>query len=331
MSTHTETSTPAPGGTATARTVVGWLGRQPALPAFAGAFVVWLAASAVAGRGTFATLRSGAEVATFLVLVGIGQMFVITVGGIDLSVPYVMTLSAYLTSSVMAGHNGGLVPAVFIALAVGLGTSLVNAALIELLSMPPIVATLAVGFMVDTEVLVRSTSSQGTPSPALVSFVTDTVGSIPVIVIFGVAVAAVFTWVLHRTAFGRSVQAVGQSRTAARLAGIATRRTTVAAYVLCGLAASLTGLLLAGYAGGPSIDMATSYQLESIAVVVLGGSLIAGGRSNVPGVWAGALLLTLLIILVDVANLGAGLEDIVEGALIVAVLVASGGRRAAER
>jgi ribose transport system permease protein len=323
------TPPPAPTPRLSPPALIAWLARQRALPAFVGAFAVWMATSAVAGRGTFATLSSGAEVATFLMLVGIGQMFVITVGngGIDLSVPYVMTLSAYLTSSVMGGHNAGLIGGIAVAVGVGLVTSLVNVSLIELLAMPPIVATLAVGFVVDTVVLVRSTSTQGTPSPALVSFVTDTVGRVPVIVIFGIVVALCFAWILRRTSYGRSVQAVGQSRAAARLAGIRCRRTTVVAYVICGVAASLTGLLLAGYAGGPSLDMATSYQLESIAVVVLGGSLIAGGRSNVPGVWAGALLLTLLITLVNVANLGAGLEDIVEGALIVAVLVVGGTRR----
>jgi len=85
--------------------------------------------------------------------------------------------------------------------------------------------------------------------------------------------------------------------------------------------------LLAGYAGGPSLTMGGNYQLGSIAVVVLGGSLIAGGLSNVPGIWAAALLLTLLITLVNVAHLGAGAQDVVQGVLIVLVLTVGGTKR----
>lgn len=307
-----------------------WVAQRRPAPAFAGAFAVWIATAAVAGKGAWPTLTAGADVATFLLLVGIGQMFVITSGngGIDLSVPYVMTLSAYVTSSVMGGHNADLPAAFGVAVGIGLAAGLANAGLIELLAMPPIVATLAVGFVADTVVLVHSGATNAVPSPALVGFVSDRIGSIPVIALVGIAVALCFGWLLHRTAFGRSLQAVGQNRAAARLAGVACGRTVVISYLICALAASITGVLLAAYAGGPSLDMGTSYQLESIAVVVLGGSLIAGGRSNVAGVWAGALLLTLLVTLVNVANVGAGLEDLVQGALIVAVLVVGGGGRA---
>jgi hypothetical protein len=119
-------------GPATA--TLAWVRRQRALPAFIGAFLVWVATAALAGHGGFATLTSGISIGTFLLFVGIGQMFVITTGngGIDLSVPYVMTLSAYLTSSIMAGKNSNLLLALLAAIVIGLVIGIINVILIEL-------------------------------------------------------------------------------------------------------------------------------------------------------------------------------------------------------
>lgn len=286
--------------------------------------------SGLAGKGMFGTLTSGIAIGTFLFFVGIGQMFVITSGngGIDLSVPYVMTLSAYVSASVMAGLNSKFIYGFLVAVVVGLLVGVLNVFLIEAVSMPPIIATLSVGFMLQSATLVLSSKSSGTPSPpAFESLTTGRVGPIPSIAIFGILVGIIFTLILTRTSYGRSVRAVGQSLPAARLSGLKYRRVTTIAYVICSLAASLTGFLLAAYAGGPSLTMGGTYQLGSIAVVVLGGSLIAGGLSNVPGIWAAALLLTLLITLVNVAHLGAGMQDVVQGVLIVLVLTVGGTKR----
>lgn len=308
---------------------LAWVRRQRAFPAFIGAFLVWVATATLAGHGGFATLTSGISIGTFLLFVGIGQMFVITTGngGIDLSVPYVMTLSAYLTSSIMAGKNSNLLLALVAAIVIGLVIGIINTILIELVAMPPIIATLAVGFVIQSATLVISGAHPGMPSPALVSFVIGRVGPIPVLVILGIVVTIISTLVLTRTSYGRSVLAVGQSLPAARLAGVKYLRVRAIAFLISSVAAALSGILLAGYAGGPSLTMGTAYQLSSIAVVVLGGSLIVGGLSNVPGIWAATLLLTLLITLVNVAHLGAGMQDISQGVLIVLVLTVGGTRK----
>jgi ribose transport system permease protein len=288
-----------------------------------GAFVVWILTAVIAGHGLLGTLQEGLLVAGLLVVVGIGELFVITAGNgnIDLSIPYVMTLTAYLTSSVMNGRNSALPVSILIALAVGCAVGLVNACVIMVFQVPPLIATLAVGFIVDTVVLLRQqTGGVGSASPILVKFMSARVIGLP---IFGVAILAVGVaahFVLQRSAFGRAVQAVGQSREAARLVQLRPRLVTLEAYVVCGLCASLDGLLLNGYAGGPSLDMASTYQLGAIAVVVLGGSLIGGGKSNVAGVWAASLFLTFLVTLVAVTSAAAGVQDIVEGGVIVGVL-----------
>jgi len=291
-------------------------------PAFIGAAAVWIATWLIAGHGFFGTLSIGVTVATFLVIVGIGQMFVITSGSgaIDLSVPYVMTLSAYLGTQVMNGDNGKLVAGLAAALLCGLVAAALNIILIEVVGIPPLVGTLAVGFVIQTVILVHSSSSNGVPSPALATFVNAKWGPLPVFGLLGIAVAVIFAVVLKRTSYGRRVEAVGQSDTAARLAGISPHRVRAVAYLISALMAALAGMFLAAYSGGASLDLGTPYQLASIAVVVLGGSLIAGGRSTVSGVWAAAVMLTILITLVNVTHASGGVQDILEGGLIVLVL-----------
>lgn len=328
----TRPGSPGPRSGPDVRTGLRRLLRQRALPAYVGALVVWIATSLLAGKGTFSTLSAGIVIGTFLLVVGIGQLFVITSGngGIDLSVPYVMTLSAYLSCAIMDGKDGTVFLGLLAALLLGLATAGANIILIQILSMPPIVATLAIGFVLQSVVLVYSGKALGNPSPGLVSFVTGRVGPIPILVIFGIVITIIFTLVLTKTTYGRHVLAIGQSVTAARLAGVRPNRVRNLAYVICAVAAAISGYLLGGYSGGPSLTMGTTYQLGSIAVVVLGGTLIVGGLSNVPGVWAAALLLTLLITLVNVAGLGQGTQDIVQGVLIILVLVVGGTRRRKE-
>lgn len=90
---------------------------------------------------------------------------------------------------------------------------------------------------------------------------------------------------LKRTVWGRQLLATGQSEPAARLAGIDVARVRLMAYMLCGTAAALAGFLLAGFSGGAALNMGDAYLMESIAVVVLGGTSVAGGQANAIGIW----------------------------------------------
>lgn len=299
--------------------------RHPSFPAFLGVVVIWLATVLVAGRGFYGTLSAGVLAASFLVIVGIGQLFVITVGngGIDLSVPYVMTLSAFLSCQVMNGSDSHILLGILVGVAGGLGAGCINALLVEGVGMPPLVATLAVGFGLETVILIYSGSVLGVAAPALQNFTSTQWGPFPVLALVTIAIALCFAGVLKLTSYGRRIEAVGQSPTAARLSGTNPKLIRASAFAVSGLLAGLAGVLLAANSGGPSIDLGTPYQLESIAVVVLGGSLIAGGRGYVGGVWAGAALLSLLTTFVNVTHLNAGLQDVVEGALIVVVLAIS--------
>jgi ribose transport system permease protein len=295
---------------------------------FSAAIAVWIATFSVAGRGTFSTLTAAATVAAYLIIVGLGQMFVITTGNgnIDLSIPYVMTLAGFIGSDVMNGKNANIFLGLVVALGCGVIAGALNVLSIHLLQIPPIVATLAVGFVLDSAAEVLAHQS-ALPSPSLTHFTSATVvGGVPLLALICIVISIAGALLLHRTRYGRSIQASGQSIRAAHLAGLHVRRAVAYAYLLSGFLAGLSGILLTAYSGGAALDIATPYQLESIAVVVLGGSLIAGGLSNVTGIWGAALFLTLLVTLLNVLHLSAAWQDIIEGLLIIAVLAVGGGR-----
>ena len=120
--------------------------------------------------------------------------------------------------------------------------------------------------------------------------------------------------------------AIGQNARAARLAGVPVDGVRCATYVLCALLAALCGFLLASFSGGAALNMGAEYLLMSIAVVVIGGSSVAGGYSNVPGIWGASLFMFLVVTMLNTYGLGAGVRLILTGLIIIAVIVAAGGR-----
>lgn len=303
--------------------------RHRALPAVVGAVAVWVGVAIVGDGSVFGTLQSGATVGAFVALTGLGQLFVIAAGNgnIDLSVPSVLTLSAYVASGLVNGNNAAIVPAVLAVVGIGAAIGVVNATLILVLDLPPIVGTLAVGFILETIYLEISPHVQGGVGSFVGTLATGRVVGVPYMAIIVIVLAGFVAVVLTRSWFGRQVLALGQSRPAAELAGVRSRLIIVATYVICGITAALAGVLLAGYVGGASPDIAASYQLGSIAVVVLGGCLIAGGVANSPGVLAASLFITLLVTFTNLLHVSAGIQQIIEGGIIVLLLSTVGKDR----
>ena len=124
--------------------------------------------------------------------------------------------------------------------------------------------------------------------------------------------------------------AIGQNIARARLAGVKVEPVRFATYALCGALGGLDGALLAGYFRGANVDIGNEYLLASIAVVVIGGTSVAGGKANLPGVWGGALFLVLLLTMLNTFGVSAGVRLLLTGLIIVAVITAAGGREAGE-
>jgi ribose transport system permease protein len=303
--------------------------RRPWVWSALGALAVWAALSIISGRGVLTSLEAAFELGAFLALIGLGQLFVITSGNgnIDLSLPNIITLSGYIGVGAMGGLHGSVARGVLLGLGVGIAVAIANVAAIMVLGIPPIVATLSVGLLVQSFVLSEASNFNGQAPNGAHAFMTDRlVGGIPLIGVLAVLATVVGAVLLHRTKFGREVQAVGQNLAAAKLSGIRVTRVVVGCYLISGFLAAVVGVGLSVFTG-PSPTLGDPYLLESVGVVVLGGSLIAGGQSNISGVWGAAFFLNLVITLCLVLHLSVALQYVVEGILIIAVLSLAGGKR----
>jgi ribose transport system permease protein len=303
----------------------------PWLFSFAGAAALVAVLAALSGPTAAAGVVSAAlTFGTFYVLVALGQMLVITLGpgNVDLSIPACMTLSGTVAMSVMAGSDAMLAVGLLASLGVGLAVGLVNYALIRLLAIPPIIATLSMSFVVQSTAIWSNRGLRIKPPRALAEFTTANPHGLPLVALVALVLSLVVHVVMTRTVYGRTVLAIGQNPRAARLAGLATERTRFLTYVGCALLAATCGYLLAGFAGGAALDMGSEYLLASIAVVVIGGTSVAGGAANVPGLWGASLFLFLLVSLLNTIGVDSGVRLCATGAIIVAVIVAaSAGRR----
>ena len=308
------------------------LAAKPWLWAYVGALAIWLATIAFTeGRGGEQVLTATLSFATFSVIVAIGQMYVITLGpgNVDLSIPATMTLAGAVSMKIMDTQDSMIVAGLLIALGCGIGVGIFNYALIRLLRIPPIIATLSSSFVFLSAAISYSRGIRIKPPPLLAEFTTWIVGGVPVLAVSAMVATAIMSVVLHRTIYGRTVTALGQNPRAARLAGLPVDRTRFATYVLCGAFAGLNGYLLSGFSGGAALNMGSEYLLASIAVVVIGGTSVAGGFANLPGLWGAAMLLFLLVTMLNTYGFGAGIRLVLTGLIIIAVITIASGRKSA--
>jgi ribose transport system permease protein len=300
---------------------------------FAGALVAFLCAVVLTGaHAVGGTVNTAASLAVFTVVVGIGQMFVVTLGpgNVDLSLPANIGLASAVAMKVMDGSDAMIPVGVACAISCGLLIGAANYLLIAALRIPPIIATLSASFLVQSIDISYGRGLQIKPPEGFAAFTDLRVVGVPVFVIAAVAATTLFGVLLHRTLFGRSVTAIGQNRRAAWLAGIPVERVRFLTYALCGSLGGLNGALLAGYFRGASVDLGNEYLLASIAVVVIGGTSIAGGQANVAGLWGASLFLVFLQIVLNSLDASAGARLLATGLVIIAVITAAGGRRTAE-
>ena len=287
------------------------------------ALVMWLTTTAYAGLGSAeATLISALTFGAFSVLVGTGQMLVIASGpgNIDLSVPSVLTLAAYVSMTVMKADDSMLFVGVLAAIAVGAAAGVLNFLAITLLRLPPIIATLAWSFVFQSFAFNLGGEATLKPPAMLSAFTLSRVAGIPVMPLAIMLLTAVTMLVLARGIWGRRLLAVGQSEPAARLAGISSGRVRLIAYGLCGVTGGLAGFLLSGFSGGAALNMGDVYLLESIAVVVLGGTSVAGGQANAVGIWGAALFFNLMATMLNTFQMQVGVRFVLTGALIILIV-----------
>jgi ribose transport system permease protein len=296
---------------------------QPWVWALLGTLLLWTVLSAGSGQVSVSSLSGILASAAVLCVVAIGQMLVVTTGdgAVDLSIPNVMTLSGFLATSVINGQDSQLVSGLAVVVFLGSAVGIFNALTVNHLRIPPIITTLAVGYILTTGTLLFNRGFRTYAiSPLLVSLVSTRIADIPALLILAVVLSFLAYLLLHRTVYGRSLAAMGQNSGAAYLAGVGVKSTRLVAYVISGALAALGGVLLSARVGGAFLEMGNPFLLQSVGAVVVGGSSILGGKSTALGTFLGSIFLVMVVTTMQVLRLAGGLQQVAQGILIMLVL-----------
>ena len=308
--------------------------RARALPASVWPLAAFVVLFLVGGlvRPHLVSLDSLVGTATFAAILAIassGQTVAVIQAGIDLSVPNTIGFSAlsFLTLVDPLGPLGAFVAAIGVGAVVGL----VNGVVIAKLELTPIVTTIAMNGLLFGLILLTFNFSELTAVPDFVVAMTsqkiDLPGlSLPAVLPLGLALVVVLQLVLSGTGWGRMLFLVGAAPQAARLAGLPVDRIRIGGYALSGALAAFAGVVVVGYYQQATATMGAPYLLSSVAAVVVGGASIFGGRGSVVGTLGGALVLGQVATLVTVLNLGANVQQLIYGLIILAVIALYGRR-----
>ena len=307
-----------------------WLARHRdtlnhTVPAYVGLALVLVVTQIVFGNALTNPhfFNSLLVLSSFLAILALGQGATILTGGLDLSLPWMISLVAIVVVGWVNGSDAAALWAIPLGLLLGTGLGAVNGVGVVLFGLPPIVMTLAMNGILQGAALVYSGGTpSGFVSPGMRWFMTGhLLGATPVVwMVLAFAVAAAV--LLERTVFGRRVYAVGNSQVAARFSGVGVGGTLIGVYALSGFCAALVGILLASFSGQASLGMGDEYLLPSIAAVVVGGSLITGGRGRYVGMLGGVLLLTALSTLLAGTMLPHAIRDIIFGVVVLGAVLA---------
>ncbi|MFZ3580878.1 ABC transporter permease [Loktanella sp. DJP18] len=232
------------------------------------------APSAVSYGGLAGSLPFAAVIA----IVGLGQMLVVQQGGFDLSLAGGVSLSVVLVTHLPSGDNAQLLPAVLIALALAVAAGLANGFLVGVMRLNAIVATIGMNAMLYGIVFAVSGGVPRTTTPLLAQIAGGKTLFIPHAVLFALAILFVVAGVMKKTAQGRRFEVIGANPMAAHAAGLPVRRYQAMAYVLAQLHYCVAGILIAGITREPTAFQGDALLLPSVAVVVLAGTSLLGGR-----------------------------------------------------
>lgn len=341
MSTPLQTShpadlTPPPSGASTPQSSSGirrFLAsaeRRRVLYAFAAAIALFAIGEIVRpGFGSFAGIRAVLVVASFVGLVAAGQFFVILIGGIDLSVPWVLNAAAILVVTSSLGRNAWAVPAGLLTLAMGTMIGALNGVGVAVLGVPAVVMTLAMNGILEGLTLgltggLTCSSCAAYAPPVIQAAVHHPFFGIPAVLFFWAIVIAVVSVVLSLTTFGRATYAIGSNPRASFLAGLSVRAITIGLYALSGFFSALAGITLVGFGGQAALGMGDPYLFQSIAAVVIGGVYILGGRGHYIGVVAGSISLVALVSVLMAVDMPEYGRNIIYGVVILVLLLLYG-------
>lgn len=254
----------------------------------------------------------------FVMLVGFGMTFVLTIGGIDLSVGSILGYSGAVTGMIIAA-GGNIFLGILAGLGMGAAFGILNGLLITQLKIAPFLVTFAMSSVVRGILLLSTTNGavSGFAVPEFTYLAQGYIAGLPIPVFITIIVFVILLFLFRFTSFGRNVTAIGSNREVAFLSGVSCDKVTVGVYMLSGLLAALSGILLAARLTAVQSEMGGGYEMDAIAAAVIGGTSMAGGKGSIVGAIIGAVILGMISNGLDLLSVNQFYRQIIVGAIII--------------
>ena len=252
-------------------------------------------------------------------IVAVGQTFVMIGASIDLSVAFMVSVTAVMASFLMQGDPSRVPMAIAVVIGIGVLVGLLNGVIITKLKVNPFIATLGVGLLLKGVLNASFENFVGSVPKSFQTFGYGALGPLPISVLVLLIVALIGGFILGWLKYGAHLYGVGGSEEVARLSGLRTDRVIIIAHILCALTAVLTGLFVVSRlrSGAPWVGPDGLYDLESIAAVVVGGTALSGGKGGVAGTIAGVLIFAILDTMFNQIGMDAFLKQVLRGSIII--------------
>ncbi|MDR2587809.1 MAG: ABC transporter permease [Spirochaetales bacterium] len=295
-----------------------------------GILLVFVAILTVIAPNSFPTSRNISNVLWSVSAIGImsaGSIFVILLGGIDLSLGSVMAFTGALAVSIIRLSNYSTAGAFFgilAALLTGAAVGLFHGAVITRFKVPAFLVTFATQIMLSgaARLLLDNKILSCLEPPLFTAIGMKKIFGFPLPIYIMIMAAAVSYFVLNKTPFGRGVYATGGNPVAAKLSGINTQAVTVTGYIISGFTAAIGGIVLASMTQQAMASAGAGYETEVITAIVIGGASLMGGEGNVTGAIFGAVLVGLLNNGLNLMNVPAAVHPLAKGMVIIAAVAA---------
>lgn len=324
MSTSTITS--SGGGSNALRNIWVWIKKiPPVYPVFLIIFIILGFLNPVkyqSMNGLMTFLRTASPLA----VLAIGEMFVLAIGGFDLTVGAIVTFVVLVSSKLLANDPANALPAILTMLGIGMVIGLVNGLVVSYLKIPSFITTLGMMLLVrGTALYYVGGAPQGYLTDNWRAFGRNYFENVPVFervpyaLIVLILIGTISVILFHRTNFGKQILAIGDNVRASQLSGVKVRLIRVITFILCAVFAVIGGIMIGGY-GGVNVTIGEGMEMQAIAACVVGGVLLGGGKGSVMNVIFGAFTLQAIVNLLNMLGLPKPYTDVVQGLIIIAAV-----------